>query len=137
MPKFPYNFFDDFIVRLPHLSFKEFKRNFYEKCTDDENIEKYLTSIIFREAIYLASLSLYNETKTKINQKLKVSLLKYYNRASTRYTPFGLFAGVSLGNFDKENQKISNVEKDTELREKITKISDLEAILEKQNCILI
>lgn len=53
MPKFPYNFFDDFIVRLPHLSFKEFKRNFYEKCTDDENIEKYLTSIIFREAIYL------------------------------------------------------------------------------------
>ena len=103
MPKFPYNFFDDFIVRLPHLSFKEFKRNFYEKCTDDENIEKYLTSIIFREAIYLASLSLYNETKTKINQKLKVSLLKYYNRASTRYTPFGFFAGVSLGNFDKEN----------------------------------
>ena len=103
MPKFPYNFFDDFIVRLPHLSFKEFKRNFYEKCTDDENIEKYLTSIIFREAIYLASLSLFNETKTKISEKSKVSLVKYYNRASTRYTPFGLFAGVSLGKFDKED----------------------------------
>ena len=103
MPKFPYNFFDDFIVRLPHLSFKEFKRNFYEKCTDDENIEKYLTSIIFREAIYLASLSLFNETKTKISEKSKVSLVKYYNRASTRYTPFGLFAGVSLSKFDKKD----------------------------------
>ncbi|WP_407406081.1 NADPH-dependent FMN reductase [Chryseobacterium sp.] len=34
-------------------------------------------------------------------------------------------------NFDKENQKISNDEKDNELREKISKISDLEAILAK------
>ena len=48
---------------------------------NDENIEKYLTSIIFREAIYLASLSLFNETKTKISEKSKVSLVKYYNRA--------------------------------------------------------
>ncbi|UFH32141.1 NAD(P)H-dependent oxidoreductase [Chryseobacterium sp. C-71] len=34
-------------------------------------------------------------------------------------------------NFDKENQKISNAEKDSELREKIAKISALETILEK------
>jgi hypothetical protein len=34
-------------------------------------------------------------------------------------------------NFDKENQKISNKEKDSELREKVSKISTLETILEK------
>ncbi|KUJ56695.1 NADPH-dependent FMN reductase [Chryseobacterium aquaticum] len=34
-------------------------------------------------------------------------------------------------NFDKENQKISNEEKDSELREKVSKISSLETILEK------
>lgn len=34
-------------------------------------------------------------------------------------------------NFDKENQKISNEEKDSELREKISKILAVETILEK------
>jgi len=34
-------------------------------------------------------------------------------------------------NFDKENQKIANEEKDSELREKVSKISTLETILEK------
>lgn len=34
-------------------------------------------------------------------------------------------------NFDKENQKISNAEKDSELREKINKISAVEIILQK------
>ncbi|MBW7674056.1 NADPH-dependent FMN reductase [Chryseobacterium chendengshani] len=34
-------------------------------------------------------------------------------------------------NFDKEAQKISNFEKDTELKEKINKISQVETILEK------
>ncbi len=34
-------------------------------------------------------------------------------------------------NFDKENQKISNAEKDSELREKVSKISQVEIILEK------
>ena len=34
-------------------------------------------------------------------------------------------------NFDKETQKISNQEKDSELREKVNKISALETILEK------
>lgn len=34
-------------------------------------------------------------------------------------------------NFDKETQKISNEEKDSELREKVSKISALETILEK------
>jgi len=34
-------------------------------------------------------------------------------------------------NFDKENQKISNTEKDNELREKVNKISAIEIILEK------
>lgn len=102
MPRFPFQFFDNFVVRTPILQYKKFKDIFSNQKINHEELEVF-TDGLYREAIYLASLSLYNETKTKINQKLKVSLLKYYNRASTRYTPFGLFAGVSLGNFDKEN----------------------------------
>ena len=77
-------------------------RIFSSQKINHEKLEVF-TDGLYREAIYLASLSLYNETKSKISEKSKISLLKYYNRASTRYTPFGLFAGVSLGNFDKEN----------------------------------
>ena len=102
MSRFPFQFFDNYIVRTPILPYKKFENIFSTQKINHEKLEVF-TDGLYRETIYLASLSLYNETKTKINQKLKVSLLKYYNRASTRYTPFGLFAGVSLGNFDKEN----------------------------------
>lgn len=116
MPRFPYLFFDNFIVRTPCLSFKEF-----QNCFSEENkivkFEKHFGENTFREAIYLASLSLYNDTKNEINEKSRVSLLKYYNRASTRYTPFGLFAGVNLGKFDKEDYFPKSFSEDEKLRD--------------------
>ena len=102
MPRFPFQFFDNFIVRTPILPYKKFENIFSNQKINHEEQEVFADSL-FREAIYLASLSLYNETKSKISEKSKISLLKYYNRASTRYTPFGLFAGVNIGKFGKED----------------------------------
>ena len=102
MPRFPFQFFDKFVVRTPILPYKKFETIFSSQKINLEELEVF-TESLFREAIYLASLSLYNETKSKISEKSKISLLKYYNRASTRYTPFGLFAGVSLSKFDKKD----------------------------------
>jgi len=102
MPRFPFQFFDKFVVRTPYLSFKEFKDCFSEENTNVK-FENQLENRTFREAIYLASPSLHNEINDNINKKSKYSLIKYYNRSSTRCTPFGLFAGVGYGNFDKEN----------------------------------
>jgi len=102
MPRFPFQFFDKFVVRTPYLSFKEFKDCFSEENTNVK-FENQLENRTFREAIYLASPSLHNEINDNINKKSKYSLIKYYNRSSTRCTPFGLFAGVGYGIFDKEN----------------------------------
>ena len=102
MPRFPFQFFDNFVVRTPILPYKKFETIFSSQKINHEELEVFADSL-FREAIYLASLSLYNETKSKISEKSKLSLLKYYNRASTRCTPFGIFAGVSLSKFDKED----------------------------------
>ena len=55
---------------------------------------------IFNEAIYLASPELSAGNKSndpKKRRKFEDSMLKYRNRASTRCTPFGLFAGCSAG----------------------------------------
>lgn len=54
----------------------------------------------FREALYLASPELYEgcvSNDPKKQNKFKQSILKYYHRATTRCTPFGLFAGCSTG----------------------------------------
>ncbi len=114
MPRFPFQFFDRFVVRAPLFSYKEFQNNFSGENAANGNLEKYYNNKIFREAIYLASLSLYEEieksaengllTCKTLNERTKNALLKYYNRTSTRCTPFGLFSGVGTGKFDRESQ---------------------------------
>ena len=71
----------------------------------------------FSEAIYLTSPTLHTEYQKqgsnliidkKEIQKLAISLYKYQSRASTRCTPFGLFAGLSVGEFGNGNSIILN-----------------------------
>lgn len=116
MSRFPFQFFDNYIVRTPILPYKNFENIFSNQKINHEKLEVFADGL-FREAIYLASLSLYNETKSKISEKSKISLLKYYNRASTRYTPFGLFAGVSLSKFDKEDHFPKSFSENERLRD--------------------
>ncbi|MEE1101738.1 MAG: lantibiotic dehydratase [Agathobacter sp.] len=66
----------------------------------------------FREKIEIASPSLANmmdlflDTPDKLGKKKKndfiASIMKYYIRSRERTTPFGLFSGVGVGKFDKE-----------------------------------
>jgi thiopeptide-type bacteriocin biosynthesis protein len=85
-----------------------------ESLTDlDARLRREFHNPVFREAIFLASPALLDqyerwiageELVAKRLKKLKLSLLKYLLRMSTRCTPFGLFAGCSVGNIAAETQ---------------------------------
>lgn len=107
MSRFPYQFFDEYVVRTPLFSRKNFQQTISSKdeITDAE-LKEICINPLFQEAVYLASPDLHDElakwiNSEKENQKLKQTLLKYYSRISTRCTPFGLFSSVGLGSFDK------------------------------------
>ncbi len=111
MPRFPYNFFDEFVVRTPVLSYKEFQ-DIYSENTNDEKLNEIFSKDFFKEAIYLASPDLNKRLEKFGNNSflnkeqyfnLKNTFQKYFNRMSTRCTPFGLFSGVGIGKFDNEN----------------------------------
>jgi len=68
---------------------------------------------LFMEALYIASPVVYYEylkyknneiTDPKQIQKLRYSIQKYLSRASTRCTPYGLFAGINLSNWGSSNK---------------------------------
>jgi len=102
--------FSTFVFRTPFFTFEEYLNNINKLNDDKQYWTEFLSKKVLQESIYLASPILYDEIKKYLNQeikkekdiiKLKNSVLRYYTRMSTRCTPFGLFAGVSLG-------KISN-----------------------------
>jgi hypothetical protein len=92
-----YYSFDTFLIRTPHLPF-----NYLTKKWVGEKL--YLNSVI-QEAIYIASPILHSELQKLINNQIKTneksrifsSFYKYISRMATRCTPFGLFAGCTLG----------------------------------------
>lgn len=105
--KNPYEHFTNFVVRTPILPF-----NFYKNLTEadtvsDELLKKAYSEPLIKESCFLASPALYFEIEKWVNgtldvkkeKKIRFSLLKYLTRMSTRCTPFGLFAGCSLGTF--------------------------------------
>ncbi|PRA97542.1 lantibiotic dehydratase [Chryseobacterium sp. MYb7] len=109
MSRFPYQFFNEYGVRTPLFSRKNFQQVISKDEITDAELKEICSNPIFQEAIYLASPNLHDElTKwfhsekefsQKESQKLKYTLLKYYSRISTRCTPFGLFSSVGSGNF--------------------------------------
>ncbi|WP_176723317.1 lantibiotic dehydratase family protein [Roseivirga misakiensis] len=111
MKKNPYRSFDKCVVRTPLLPLSYFKELTKEDNVDVEDLKQtYATNAIIKEAIFLASPTLYerlekwcsNEiTDKKEAEKLVYSLLKYLSRMSSRCTPFGLFAGTGIGSFNE------------------------------------
>ncbi|PKV48449.1 lantibiotic biosynthesis dehydratase-like protein [Aquimarina sp. MAR_2010_214] len=108
--KNPYTFFDQFCLRTPILPL-----DFYYDLTREQNITIATFKDVWkndniREAIFLASPELFSEIEkwlsgqlkdVKKSKRLESSLLKYLSRMSSRCTPFGLFAGCSIGTFGK------------------------------------
>lgn len=109
--KKPYGIFQRFVFRTPYIPFQEFIENLQKLDADESYWKEFLCSPSLQEPIFLASPVLHEEigkflegkiTSPKAIDKLKMSVLRYYVRMSTRCTPFGLFAGFSVGAFGNE-----------------------------------
>lgn len=114
MSHFPYLFFEEYIVRTPLFSYKDFRKKFEKIELSDDEFREICNNPAFQEAIYLASPYVHKElinqllNVTNLSPKLKNTILKYYSRMSDRCTPFGLFSGVGLGSFNKNDSKPVN-----------------------------
>lgn len=118
MSNFPYKLFSNYFLRTPLYPISDLF-SFLNEINDNDSFfkEKFRESLI-QEAIFVASPGLYLILKKWLNgelkdvkkiEKLKNSLVKYLTRMSSRCTPFGLYAGYSLGTFaDESNVLISN-----------------------------
>lgn len=124
----PFLPFEEYVLRVPLFSFTS-----YEKLTENYNItdselQKYCKNSTFKEALFLASPSMYEASEKWINgeitdtkkvENLRTSLLKYISRISSRCTPFGLFAGCSVGeisdNTNIELEELQNYKRLTRL----------------------
>ena len=105
--KFPYKFNNRLILRTPAYPFAE--------IFEDTMPEKLMADIVFMEALYLASPVLYQECiklkDGKISlpedaQKIKISLVKYYQRMFSRSTPFGMFSSCSVVDWNDTKTQI-------------------------------
>ena len=96
--------FNKIIIRTPRFSYQDI----LEKDVNFLSDKKYID-----EAIYIASSDLFDEWhKYKSNQKriihdkekrrISTAVVRYIYRMSTRCTPFGLFAGCSVGSIGEE-----------------------------------
>ena len=113
-----YEIFNSYILRMPRLPL-----NFYfdlvNKNVGKDKVFEHFNNDVIKEAIYIGSPHLYNAlskvcAKTEIDpkkkEKIRLSLLKYLYRISSRTTPFGLFSGLSLGAFS--NDQYSSIKVD-------------------------
>lgn len=115
----PYEVYEKYILRSPMFSIGSFKNFTSKKILSKDDFRTLCCNPIFSEALFLASPSFYkevqkwldDESETK-NEKLKFSILKYFSRMSSRCTPFGLFAGCTIGEFgDKTDVKLKKSSK--------------------------
>lgn len=106
-----YNIWDYFMIRTPTIPFnylEEYRnsnKDIYEFISENYDLDKF-----FKNALLISSKSLYysyinKPEKGKKYRNLCQGLLKYFIRASSRPTPYGSFANVSIGEFG-QNTKI-------------------------------
>lgn len=118
---FPYKNFSKYVLRSPLLAFDLYKEITSKKEITDEQLKGFYANKSIKEAIFLASPDLSKAANLWVNGKienkkdidrLKFSILKYISRMSSRCTPFGLFAGCSIGEFnDETNISLNEIEK--------------------------
>lgn len=109
-----YQAFDKFVLRTPF---------FPCHILDELSLDTIIKNPQFRESIFLASPLLYeemlkiHEKETKKKEKVTLALYRYAERMSFRCTPFGLFAGLSIGKIGNqttiilgENRRIAKLD---------------------------
>ena len=73
MFRFPYQFFDEYVVRTPLFSRKSFQENVNSSSISNEELKIICHNPIFQEAIYLASPYVYNELIRWLNSEKEFS----------------------------------------------------------------
>jgi len=75
-----------------------------------KNLKERIAHPAIREALFIASPDLYEslpfwirDPESERGQKIEGALTRYFSRMTSRSTPFGLFAGYSLGKIDAES----------------------------------
>jgi len=106
--------FQHYVLRTP-LFPADFYKNILENYSE-EHLLLQLKNPYVREAVRLASPELLlaldkwksdsSNVSTKKTKALEISFLKYLARISTRCTPFGLFAGCTVGKITSETKII-------------------------------
>ena len=114
-----YNNFDQYVLRTPLLSLSSYLKLTDRPKVDEQALLQRCKDPVIQEALLLASPSIYIEclkwveghlTDAKRKEKLIFSLLKYLSRMSSRCTPFGLFAGTSVGQIaDQTNIRLEGI----------------------------
>jgi len=87
-----YELLDTFVFRTPYFP--------YSALSD---FAKWVYEPIFREMLQIATPDL-SECIDNGEDRVKLSAYRYFQRASIRPTPFGLFAGCSVGKTDKQTK---------------------------------
>lgn len=110
MSDFKIKYFSEYVLRTPLFPLSTYLK-VIENYSSEKAAELYKNPVV-KEAIHLASPELkkqldkwFLETSSLSNEKkeaLKLTFLKYIARMSSRCTPFGLFAGCSVGKLDSE-----------------------------------
>ncbi|AZI38611.1 hypothetical protein EIB74_00915 [Epilithonimonas vandammei] len=115
MKKSQYLPFEKFVLRTPLLSLDFFKDLTSAKNISDHKLMEACKNETIREAIFLASPSFSSQIDRWVNgeitdrekeTKLKYSVVKYLSRMSSRCTPYGLFAGCSVGHISDNTELI-------------------------------
>ncbi len=119
--RFPYSRFDRFCIRTPTLPLEFYFSLTAGKRISDDFLKLQWENILIKEAIFLASPEFYEQLDIYIKdqqkdiikwKKIKQTFTKYLIRMSTRSTPFGLFAGCTIGEFGKSNNiKLAKIDK--------------------------
>lgn len=106
----PYKPFTKFVMRTPLFPLELIKELYGNNETSIEKIKEICNNKVVQEATFLASPDLYEELKKWLNgeltnskevDKIQISMTKYLLRMASRCTPFGLFAGCTLGEIDE------------------------------------
>lgn len=116
MPDSLFSSLDIFMLRTPLFPLNAYFDWLNSEKSDSEFLKVFLTrpeSGQFVECLKITSPSLYSALDAFLNNKnirneeyFLNSIFKYFIRAATRCTPFGLFAGVSFGSFTKNNSEL-------------------------------
>lgn len=101
-----YYHFPNFILRTPLFPMERIKSLVQGTEVAESDLFEICRNPFIKEALYLASPSFYREVlkwldgklpSRKEEDRMKNSLIRYFGRMCTRCTPFGMFAGISVG----------------------------------------